>query len=281
MLMALNLSKQYPDASDYSATEFKAALADQAGFIKSNNDNFKLIYPGGAVYKNPFYNIFSYNYAGESTTIVSLLVDSLGNDIRQNVFGADRNGNPSTLGVPYGRDRYYIDPWCQQHPTYCYIMAPEFRQQTSPYFIIKASSIFLARAEASDRGWTTENTSALYRAGITASFTMWGLQAPDAEYFERPKVALGAPGTNLKQIAIQQYLAYYPDGLHGWSTWRRTGWPELFPAPDAINFPKVIPRRFMYGAADYSLTAAGVAEAVARLGPNGDKMDSRVWWDKE
>jgi hypothetical protein len=37
----------------------------------------------------------------------------------------------------------------------------------------------------------------------------------------------------------------------------------------------------MYGAEDYSLTPTGVAAAVERLGPNGDKMDSKVWWDKQ
>ncbi len=281
MLMALNLSKRYPDASGYSALQFKAALNDPEGFINHNSDNFMLNYPGGELYLNPFYGFNRWNDHGESATVVSLLIDSLGGDMRQNVFGADRNCNPSSLGVPYGRDRDYISPWCGQHPTYCYVLSCEFRGQTGPYFIINASNVLLARAEAADRGWTTENTSTLYRLGVTASFTQWGLEAPDADYFTRTNIALGTAGTNLKQIAIQQYLAYYPDGLQGWNTWRRTGWPVLSPAPDATNFPKVIPRRFMYGSTDYSLTAAGVKEAVARLGENGDKMDSRVWWDKE
>jgi len=281
MLMALNLSKQYPDASGYAALQFKAALDDPAGSIDNNSDNFMLNYPGGEVYLNPFYGFNRWNQNGESATLVSLLVDSLGGDMRQFAFGADRNGNPSSFGVPYGRDRAFIDPWCQQHPTYCYVLAPAFRGQAGPFFIINASSVLLARAEAADRGWTTENTSDLYMAGITASFTQWGLSAPDASYYTKPKVALGPAGKNLKQIATQQYLAYYPNGIQGWNTWRRTGWPELSPAPDAINSPKVIPRRFMYGSSDYSLTATGVAEAVARLGSNGNKMDSRVWWDKE
>ena len=92
-------------------------------------------------------------------------------------------------------------------------------------------------------------------------------------------MVLGAAGTNLKQIATQQYLAYYPDGIQGWSNWRRTGYPTLLPAPDGTNSPKVIPRRFMYGTTDYSLNAAAVAVAVSRIS-GGDKMDSRVWWDK-
>jgi hypothetical protein len=213
--------------------------------------------------------------------MTSILIDTLGGDPRQLVFGADINGNPSTLGVPYGRDRTFIDPWCQQNPTWCLIFAPAYRTQTSPFYLINAASVILARAEAADMGWTNENTTALYIAGITISFIQWGLAVPDVDYFTKPNIALGTPGTNLKQIAIQQYLAYFPDGLRGWSTWRRTGWPVLFPAPDATNYPKVIPRRNIYGSEDYSHNAQGVKEAIARLGTNGDKMDSRVWWDKE
>jgi hypothetical protein len=282
MLTALNLSKQFPLASDYSAIQFNAALADAAGSIESNEDNFQLNYPGGAAFRNPFYDLY-YNssYQGESATLVSILMDTIGNDVRQIVFGADINGNPSTLGVPYGRTETYIRTWCDQNPSYCFILAPEFRQETSPYYVIKASNVLLARAEAADRGWTTENTAALYQAGITASFTLWGIEAPDSDYFTKTNVTLGPPGKNLKQIAIQEYLAYFPDGIGGWNTWRRTGWPVLTPAPDATNYPKVIPRRLMYGAEDYSLAAEGVAAAVDRLGPNGDKMDSRVWWDKQ
>ena len=281
MLIALNLSKRYPNPSEYAAIQFAAALSDPAGSIESNIDNFLLNYPGGSAYKNPIYSLdIIYLYA-ESETMVSLLVDSLGFDPRQNLFGSDKNGIPTALGVPYGRDRAYIDPWCQQHPAYCHILTPAFRQEASPFFIIKASNTLLARAEAADRGWTTENTSDLYRSGIKASFELWGLPEPGADYFAKPQVALGTHGTNLKQIAIQQYIAYYPCGLEGWNTWRRTGWPVLIPALDALNYPIVIPRRFMYGKLDYSLAANGVADAVERLGTNGDKMDSRVWWDKE
>lgn len=282
ILIALNLSKRYPGNAEYAANEFNAALNDPSKSISCNVDNFKLVYPGGSGWRNPFYKMYDgMKFQGESETLTSILIDTIGNDGRQAVFGSDITGAYSKLGVPYGRKRGYIDPWCQQHPAWCLIFAPEYRMQTSPFYLINAASILLARAEAADRGWTNENTSALYMAGITASFTQWGLSAPDASYYTKPKVALGPAGKNLKQIAMQQYLAYFPYGLHGWNTWRRTGYPVLVPAPDASNYPKVIPRRYTYGAEDYSLNKQGVVEAVARLGANGDKMDSRVWWDKE
>jgi len=284
MLMALRLSKQYPGATEYAATEFKAALANAAGSIENNADNFNLNYPGGN-FRNPYYNMYDGRKDfGESATMTTLLTN-LNNDPRQSVFGATVLGEPSSLGVPYGRARAFIDPWCQANPSYTYVFHPNFRQQTSPGYIVTASRVLLARAEAADRGWTSEtaNTLNLYKAGITASFTQWGLPAPTDAYFSSANVTLPAAfGTNanLQQIATQQYVAYYPDGLQGWANWRRTGIPALTPAPDATNSPKVIPRRYQYGTADYSLTKAGVEAAVARLS-GGDKMDTRVWWDKQ
>ena len=281
MLMALRLSKKYPGSSDYAATQFKAALADAAGSIATNADNFTLNYPGGN-FKNPYYNMYDgrKDY-GESATMTTLLGAPL-NDPRQAVFGATVTGAASTLGVPYGRARTFIDPWCGSNPTYCYVFAPSYRTATSPQAIIKASSVLLARAEAADRGWTSETTNTLYQAGITASFTQWGLAAPTAGYLGTAGVALtAAPGTgaNLQQIAIQQYIAFFPDGTQGWSNWRRTNYPTLLPAPDGTNIPKVIPRRYMYGTTDYSLAKVATEAAVAAL-PGGDLMDSKVWWDQ-
>lgn len=278
MLMSLRLSKVYPGAADYAATQFKAALADGAGSIATNADNFTLVYPGGN-FRNPYYSMYDgrKDY-GESETMTSLL-SSLGGDARQSVFGADLNGKASNKGVPYGRNREFYTAWTGANPDYTYVFAPDARQQTSPLAIVRAASVLLARAEAADKGWTSENVSTLYTDGINTSFAQWGLNPPAASYFANANVALGAAGTNLKQIATQQYIAYYPDGVQGWSNWRRTGYPALSPAPDATNSPKVIPRRFMYGTQDYSLNKEGVEAAVARLS-GGDKMDSKVWWDK-
>jgi hypothetical protein len=282
MLMSLRLSKRYPGAADYAATQFKAALADAGGSISTNADNFTVVYPGGN-FRNPYYALYDgrKDY-GESATMTTLL-GSLNNDARQNVFGSDVNGVASSLGVPYGRNRTYIDAWCGNNPTYTYVFANSYRQQTSPVYVMTASRVLLARAEAADRGWTSEtaNTSTLYQNGITASFTQWGLPAPTASYFSFAAVALPSAfgtGANLTQIATQQYIAFYPDGIQGWSNWRRTNIPALTPAPDATNSPKVIPRRYMYATSDYALTKTGVEAAVARI-TGGDKMDSKVWWD--
>jgi hypothetical protein len=284
MLMSLRLSKKYPLASDYAATQFKAALADAAGSISTNADNFQLNYPGGN-FKNPYYSMYDgrKDY-GESKTMTDMLTVTLPNDLRQGVFGANLNGAASTIGVPYGWKRDNITLWTSNNPNYTYVFHPDYRKETSPIFIVKASSVLLARAEAADKGWTTEtaNTQTLYESGITASFTQWGLAVPTSGYLTNVNVALSAAfgtGANLSKIATQQWIAYYPDGIQGWANWRRTNVPTLLPALDATNGTDGIPRRYMYGTTDYSLTKTGVEAAVARL-TGGDLMKSKVWWDQ-
>jgi hypothetical protein len=289
MLMSLRLSKVYPGASDYAATQFKAALADANGSISTNADNFTIVYPGGAAFRNPIYNIYDgrKDFA-ESKTMTDLLA-SLG-DTRAQVYGGateDQNKTnpdwnaPSTIGFPYGVKRATAEAFSGANPKWARILRGDFREQTDAYDVVKASSVLLARAEAADRGWTTENATTVYQAGITAAFEQWGLTVP-ANYFTNANVALTAPigtGANLKPIAIQQWIAYYPDGLQAWSNWRRTGFPVLTPAPDAVNSTKQIPRRYTYGTGEYGTNPTNVKDAAGRLS-GGDVQDARVWWDK-
>jgi hypothetical protein len=54
--------------------------------------------------------------------------------------------------------------------------------------------------------------------------------------------------------------------------------PPITPTPNAVNAGGKIPRRYTYGANEYSVNVASVTEAAARIG--GDTPDTKVWWDK-
>ena len=289
MLMALRLSKKYPSATDYAATQFKAALADAAGSIATNEDNFTVVYKDAVPdFKSPWYNTYDgrKDY-GESATMTALM-GSLG-DGRQNVFGGATedqgaaNWNASSnVGVPYGWTRGKVDPWTQLNPGWARILRGDYRQDADNVVVVGAAEVLIARAEAADRGWTNENATTLFTNGINTSFEQWGLTAPPASYFTQSGVAFTAPsGTagNLRQIATQRYIATYPDGLQGWSEWRRTGFPALTPAPDAVNTSKQIPRRQTYGQGEYSTNADEVKAKGATM-PGGDTQDAKVWWDQ-
>ena len=286
MVMALNLSKRFPASTDYAAIQFRDALTD--GGIATNADNVMLSYPGGN-FKNPFF--LSYESArddGESNTLYNLLA-TLG-DARHTAWGT------SSTPVPFGLKAATLDPWIKANPGWSHIMSASNRTETSPVYVLTAASTYLARAEARDRGWTgpaiaggspivlAEDAVTLLKQGVDASFQQWNLPAPAASYYTQSNVVLSAPqgtGANIKPIAIQRYLAFFPDGRQGWSIYRKTGWPALTGAPDPLDpAHSTIPRRWVFAQNEYDLNPVGVAAGVARLVPATDVQESRIWWDQ-
>lgn len=287
MMMALQLSKRYPNAGDYAATQFNAALNDPAGYISDNSQNFKISYPGGN-FRSNWWDLYNGRKDFAESKTMTDLMGALG-DGRQAVFGgasevaSDPNAlATSNIGVPYGLARASAEAFTAANPTWARILRGDKRLENGEVIILSAGQVALARAEAADYGWTSENLSAVYRSGIELSFEQWGIAAPAASYFTQSAVNLTAPagtGANLQKIATQRYIAHYPDGLQGWNIWRKTGFPQLTPAPDATNASGEIPRRYVYATNEYSTNESGVTEAVSRLS-GGDTQDSRIWWDQ-
>ena len=289
LLMALRLSKKYPNGGEYAAQQFNLANSHPAGVIEKedNSDNFAVVYPGGN-FRSPWFAAYdARDDVGESLQFVNLL-GSLA-DSRQIAYGS------STNGVPYGRDRAsFMNAWfAANSTTYAKVLAPNLRQPNSRVDIIHAAAVLFAKAEARHREWIVESTAEeLYKKAITASFQQWGItgNAVLNTYLAGTEVVFsGDFSARLTKLARQRYIALYPDGLQGWSEWRRTGFPALAPALDAVNTSKAIPRRFVYGTNDYSTNPAAVAAAAAAIPlpvptPNGaiagDTQDGRVWWDQ-
>ncbi len=290
MLIALRMSKVYPLAGQLAATEFALAFNDGAGHITSNADNFVLTYPGGA-FSDPWYNLFDGRKDYSESKTMTDLMGGMG-DTRVNAFGAN------TAGFPYGLPRALAlaipEPW----PL---ILSPANRTTTSSVMIVSAAWVLLAKAEGVERGWvagqTTADAQTYYNAAITESFNYWGYGSSAAAYIAGGSAnyasgsGVGAIGgtsvagstatttTKLQRIALQTYIALYPDGAQGWAEWKRSSFPDIKPTVYATNTGGKIPRRMMYGSGEYSLNPAGVAQGIASL-TGGDTQDARVWWDK-
>ncbi len=284
LLMAIQLSNKFPNAGGYAATEFNAALTDPAGLITTNAQNFKLTYPGGN-FPSPWWGLYNGRRdVAESNTMTGLMSDL--NDGRQEAFGGATEiqdiastSESSDIGVPYGVERAKAEAFTSANPKWARVLRGDLRPSAGSLNIISAAQVYLARAEAANLGWTTENLSEIYRTGISLSFEEWGLDAPAATYFSQPSVAVGAAGTsqNTQNIAIQRYIATYPNGLQGWNLWRKTGYPQLTPAVDAINASKQIPNRYLYGAGEYTSNKESVDAAVGRVSGAYDQ-DAKIWW---
>lgn len=284
MLMAIQLSKKYPAAGGYAATAFTEALTDGGGYISTNAQNMVIDYPGGN-FKSNWWNVYNgrKDYA-ESKTMTDLMT-SLADD-RQLAFGgitqdqtAANAAVTSNVGVPYGVARATAEAFTAANTGWARILRGDFRTESSDVVVISAAQVTLARAEAAERGWTSESLSTLYDAGITLSYGQWGIAVPAGYLAANAVGAVGAAG-NIQKISTQRYIASYPDGLQGWNIWRKSGFPTLTPAPNATNASGQIPRRYTYASAEYTSNTVNVNAAKALLPGGLDSQDSKIWWDQ-
>jgi len=284
MLMAIQLSKKYPSAGGYAATAFSEALTDGGGYISTNAQNMVMDYPGGS-FKSAWWSLYDgrKDYA-ESATMTTLM-SSLSDD-RQLAFGGltqdQTSANASVtsnIGVPYGVARATAEAFTAANTGWARILRGDFRTESSDVVIISAAQVALARAEAAERGWTSESLSTLYDAGITLSYGQWGIAVPAGYLAANAVGAVGAAG-NIQKISTQRYIASYPNGLQGWNIWRKSGFPTLSPAPNATNSSGLIPRRYTYSSGEYTSNGVNVNAAKALLPGGLDSQDAKIWWDQ-
>ena len=262
LLIALNMHKVDPSTAQ---AEFQSALS--GGVIEDNSDNVAIAYVGGN-FPHPIYNYYILTQRLDFA-VSETMTDQLSstNDPRSSVFGT------STKGFPYGLTRDDAVAFAGANSDWARILNDPDNQTNSTWTILSAANIDLARAEAAQLGMTSEDVTTLFHNGIQANFDQWGLGSASTYYG-----ALGAP--DAEKIAIQEWLAFYPNGLEGWDVYRTTGFPTLDPAP---NTTPTIPRRTTYGTNDYSYNASNVTAAAANYTVNGqpDSQWGRIWWDKQ
>lgn len=295
MLISLRMSKNFPNPGEFAATEFSAAALDANGSITTNADNLTQTYDGAtALTTNPWYNTLNgrkdYAFSLTFSNILSNLSDT-----RRTAFAT------SGTAFPYGlirNDAVTFDNSVGTNPARPF----NLKTQTTSVVIIPAAYTLLSMAEAVQRGWVAipgQTAQSLYDAGVTASFDQWGATGVAAYLAGNANFTTGAGGgtgigtnafgsivgsdaltpTQLSRIHLQRFIASYGDGIQAWSSWRRTGVPNLRPSVFGSNTPKEIPRRYTYGLGEYANNPASVAAAAGRLA-GGDIASGRVWWDK-
>lgn len=181
---------------------------------------------------------------------------------------------------------------------------------STPVTSIAAAEVYFLMAEGTLRGWNMGGASVqeLYELGISASLTQWGIAGAASDYLKdatsKPKdfkdpvyPVNNSPALSsitikweeaatkeekLERIITQKWIALFPDCTEGWTTFRRTGYPKLFPVvvnnSSGTISTKIQIRRLKYLQLEYSNNATEVAKAVDLLG-GPDTGGTRVWWD--
>ena len=148
------------------------------------------------------------------------------------------------------------------------------------------AEVELMLAEAKERGWNVSGTAAgHYNNGVKAamkSLVQWDAgavvsdAAADAYLIAHPYVS----ASGLQMINTQYWVATIFNDYETFANWRRSGFPVLTP----VNYPGnvtggTIPRRLIYPQSEASTNGVNYTDAIGRLS-GGDKLTSRVWWDK-
>jgi len=242
----------------------------------SNDDNAVFQYLSAPPNTNPAYTDQIQSGRGDFV-VTSVLVDTMKkfNDPRMAAyFSTDANGDYT--GGEYGAGNSFAT---FSKPT-GYDGGPGVFQIDFPGVILSYAEVEFYLAEAAARGYNVGGTAEEhYNAAITASIEQWGGTAEEAAtYLAQPAVAYAtAPGDWKHKIGIQEWIAFYNQGYEAWTTWRRLDVPELLAPPEAITD---IPVRLTYPSLEQNLNKTNVLSASAALGPLGDDVTTKLWFDK-
>lgn len=178
----------------------------------------------------------------------------------------------------------------------------------TPQNVMSAAEAYFLRAEGKLLGWNmgTETVQQLYENGIKNSMYQWGitnetaianyinetaLPVAPADYLNSPAltdvpVKFGTSSTvQLKQIALQKWLALFPDGCEAWADYRRGHYFNLYPVANSDNADLTNPstqyiRRLTFLIQESQTNSKGFQKGIELLGTGGDKITTPLWWDK-
>jgi len=196
-------------------------------------------------------------------------------------------GQPNGYDPPHSGSAYDLAKaanWTGNQNDYSVVNRYTFSRLEAPTFFLTCGETELLLAEAAARGWISDDPAVHYTAGVRAAMQQLGSQAGAGPSNDRIDGWLALhpydPAHGLQQINEQYWIAGFMDENECFANWRRSNYPVLTPA----NYPGNItggniPRRFTYPQSEASTNAAHYNAAVSRLA-NGDRMTSRVWWDK-
>ncbi|AWK06402.1 SusD/RagB family nutrient-binding outer membrane lipoprotein [Flavobacterium crocinum] len=182
--------------------------------------------------------------------------------------------------------------------------------ETKNIEIFMASENYLTRAEGALNGWNMGgDAKTLYETGIRLSLAQWNITDaavvnayingstlptlpniltlyPTLDLQDIPvklPVAWSSSVANQRtQIAVQKYLAIFPESWEAWADLRRSDAKVIYPVlntdnPDA-GVGKSLMKRIIYTTNEYSSNKAAVEDGIVKLG-GADSGGTRLWWD--
>ncbi len=246
------------------------ALTSQPMF-SSNSDEAKLIYLANDPSANPIFETIVFGNRAEFK-VNSVMVDMMAgiNDPRLPIYAAP-NEDGEIRGKPAGIENVPNDDYNYSNVS---PIGSAYLQATAPGYFLSYSELQFLMAEAAHKGYISGSAETYYQNGVSASFAANGLSQADADAYLAQGTVAYTQATGLQKIAEQNWLGLFCQGIEAWTEWRRTGYPALQPAIEAVI--NEIPSRFTYPSIEQSVNKANYDAAVS--GQGADLLTTKVWW---
>ncbi|WP_233992848.1 SusD/RagB family nutrient-binding outer membrane lipoprotein [Salinibacter altiplanensis] len=299
--LALRLVKVRPDLAQSWAEE---AVRADGGVMQSIDDDAYVSHETGpsggpAGFNTNANSEVMQNFPGQwlSETFVDWLQDKA--DPRLTEYGVlAPEGLDGTLvedpaqqrGLPNGFDNNELadsDEYTDDLDQYTRIH-PNLRGLDAPMFFQTYAEVELMLAEAKVRGWNVPGSAeAHYEDGVRAamnSITWYGddtsVSESEVGQYLSDNPLPGGKEARLRAINNQYWAATFFNGIESWSNWRRSGYPELTPAPEEGDTGGELIRRLDYPQSERDLNGDNYQEARERQNiSQSDRLTARVWWD--
>jgi hypothetical protein len=197
------------------------------------------------------------------------------------------NDRPSTLGISdvmVQRLTTNNDPRLPLYTTdgesFAGIAGLFWGQASSPTPLISYWEVKFIEAEALVRtGGSDADAGDALKEAVRSNMLYIGVEQSKVDSYVNGLALSGSEEDKIKTIITEKWKALYGNApIEAWVDYRRTGYPDLTPSPDAVpsfNPSGVIPRRFLYPIAERTTNNANYQAAIQAQG--GHLLDDDIW----
>ncbi|MBK9330640.1 MAG: SusD/RagB family nutrient-binding outer membrane lipoprotein [Sphingobacteriales bacterium] len=245
-------------------------IASSRPIFTSNDDDAIFAFGTAQPAANPFYESIVYGGRIEHRLSNSLVekLKSLNNDPRLQVYSRP-NTSSQYIGKPTDGSLFLEDDISQ--------IGLSYLQPESPAYFMTYSQLQFLLAEARQKGLiSTGNADTYFYEGVKASFLANGLSELDFNTYKDLGSIDYNPVSGLTQIATQEWISLYGQGVEAWTEWRRTKIPVLNPVSGGAV--SEIPSRYTYPLSEQSINSTNYNAAIASQG--SDLLTTKIWWLK-
>jgi hypothetical protein len=241
-----------------AATQAQLVLSALQNGMQSNDDDFKMAYPGAAGQENPWQQ----NFISASTLVLAnTVVDGFKtrNDPRLSIMVAPATNTGLYTGLPEGITSINsLEDYSRPGDFYGAAGATNYIVNYSEALFLKAEATLITSGYAS--------AQPIYRAAVMSHMNKLGVSAVNANTYLSSRTL---NSSNAEQLIIEEKNIANFLSLENFNDYRRTGFPVLPPVPNALS---TVPRRVLYPE----------VEIISNPQPQESaKLTDRVWWDAQ